>query len=130
MLGFFNKWEIIKLPNKATTCEEFEEIHKVVLSGIIENNASFFQSYEYGTTSTTYPTKLGYYVVKYVSEAYILHDNTTCNGKISTAEKLVVRCQYIICMKAKTKWYWDQKEHKNSLLLQHSQLYTIVLKLF
>ena len=37
VLGYFNNWNIIKLSNKATTSEEIDKIHQVVLDGINEN---------------------------------------------------------------------------------------------
>ena len=36
---------------------------------------------------------------KYVSDNYKLQEESTCTGKISTADELVVKAQYMICMK-------------------------------
>ena len=41
--------------------------------------------------------------MKYVSDAYTLQENTTCDGKSSTSGKLVVKAQYLIYIKATTK---------------------------
>ena len=43
-----------------------------------------FQSGKYVAINTIDPTTLGYYVVKCVSDAYNLKEDTTCDGKIIT----------------------------------------------
>ena len=68
----FNNWNIFTLSHKSTKSEAFEEIHQVVLDGISENMASFFQSGKYGAMNTIDTSKMGYYVIKFVSEAYNL----------------------------------------------------------
>ena len=47
---------------------------------------------------------MGYYVIKFVSEAYILQEDTIHDGKISMAGKLVVKAQYLRFMQEKKKW--------------------------
>ena len=42
-------------------------------------------------------------MIKYVSYAYTLQEDTIFDGKISTAGELVVKSQYMICMKENTK---------------------------
>ena len=56
---------------------------------------------------------MGYYIIKDVSDAYTLQEDTKCNGKIGTASKLVVKAQYLSCMKENMKWYWKaiKKDH-------------------
>ena len=51
---------------------------------------------------------------KFDSEAFALQKDTTCDGKISKAGKLVVKAQYISCMQEKTKWYWEKYISNNS----------------
>ena len=63
--------------------------------------ASLFQPGKYGAINTTEKLTIGYYVIKFVSEAYTLQDDTKCDGQISSAGELVVNEQYIICMKEK-----------------------------
>ena len=67
--------------------------------------AEFLQTGKYGDISTTYKTKMGYYVIKFISEAYTLQQETTCHGKIGTAGELVLKLKYIKCMQFNTKWY-------------------------
>ena len=57
-------------------------------------------------------TKSFYYVVNYVSEAYTLQENTPYYGKTNTTGKLVVKAQYLSCMRAKTKWYWKKTQYQ------------------
>ena len=40
---------------------------------------------KYGIINTTDYTKIGYYVIKVVSEAYTIQKDTTCDVQISTA---------------------------------------------
>ena len=37
---------------------------------------------------------MGYYVIEFVSEAYTPQEDTTCDGKISTAGEMVARAHY------------------------------------
>ena len=62
----------------------FEEIHQVVFDGIIDNMTSLFQSGKYGAINTTDTSKNGYYVIKFISEAYTLQNNTKIDGQIIT----------------------------------------------
>ena len=79
VIGSFNNWNTITLSHKATTNEAFEVIYQVVLDGIGDNIASLVQSVKYGDMNTTETSKFRYYVIKFVSEAYTLKDETTCN---------------------------------------------------
>ena len=46
--------------------------------------------------------------LRFTSEAYTIQDNTTIEGKIITAGKLVVKSQYLCSMQVDTNWYWDK----------------------
>ena len=109
MLGSFNNCNIVTLSHKATTSKAFEEIYQVVIDEISENMASLVQSIKYGATNTTDTSKIGYYVIKFVSEPYTLQDKTTCDGQISSAYELVFKAQYLIRIQENTNRYWDQK---------------------
>ena len=95
VIGSFNNWNIITLSQKATTSEAFEEIHQVVLDGISDNMASLVQSGKYGSMKTTFTSTMVYYIIKFVSEAYNLQEDTTCDKKISSAGELVVKAHYL-----------------------------------
>ena len=69
VLVCFNNWNIIILSHKSTTSDAFEEIHQVILDGISENMAFLVQSGKYGAINTTYSTRIGYYSIKFISEA-------------------------------------------------------------
>ena len=47
VLGSYNNWIIIELKPKSITFEAFDDIHQVVLDGIIENMASLVQPVKY-----------------------------------------------------------------------------------
>ena len=49
----------------------------------------------------------------FTSEAYTIQDNTTMDGKIITAEELVVKAQYLCSVQVHTNWYWDQHHQQH-----------------
>ena len=54
VLGAFNNRNIIKFFSKSTSSDTFDEIHQVVLDGIIDKMASLVESRTYGAINTTY----------------------------------------------------------------------------
>ena len=60
--------------------------------------ASLVQSSKYGAINTIGTSTMGYYVIKFFSEAYTLQDYTTCDGKIIPSGELAVKAQYLICI--------------------------------
>ena len=87
------------------------------LDGISENIDTLVKTDEYGAINTTDTATMGYYVNKIMSETYKLQEETMCKGQISTSGELVVKSQYIKCMKSNTKWYWEQKpQYKNIIV--------------
>ena len=71
---------------------------------------SLVQSGKYGAINITGTSKIWYYVIKFVSEAYILNYETTYNRQIISSGKIVVKVQYLRCMQENTNCY---QEHKN-----------------
>ena len=92
-MGSYNNWNIIYITPKSIPFEAFDEIHKVVLDGISENMASLVQSFIYGVINTSDNTTNGFYVIQLVSESYTLQNNTTIDGQVISAGKLVVKAQ-------------------------------------
>ena len=88
------KWNIITLSYKATTHEAFEDVNQIVFDGISDNVALLVQSGKYGAINTTDTTTMGFYVL----EAQTLQDETTCEGKISLADEVVVKVHYLRCL--------------------------------
>ena len=95
VLGSYNNWNIIELTPKSIPFEAFDEIHKVVHDKISENMASLVQSGMYGAINTADNTTNVFYVIQYISEAYMLQNNTTIDGQFISAGELVVKAQYI-----------------------------------
>ena len=52
VLGSFNNWNIIQLSPKSTPYDTFNEIHHIVLDGIIDNVALLVESGKYGAINT------------------------------------------------------------------------------
>ena len=105
MLGYFNDWNTIQLTNKNKSSEDFDEVNKVVLDGISANMSSLVQTGKYGAINAADPTKLGYYVVKYVSDTFILQEQIIPDGKVIKAGEMVGRSEYLSIIKDKTNWY-------------------------
>ena len=55
---------------------------------------SFIRSGKYDTINIADTTTNGFYVIKFISEAYTLQNNTTIYGQIITAGELFVKTQY------------------------------------
>ena len=68
MLSSFKDGNIIKLSHKTTSSEEIDKIHQVLIDVINGKMYALVQKDKYGATNTTYTTKMGYYVIKFVSE--------------------------------------------------------------
>ena len=49
-------------------------MHKFVLDGISDNISALVQNRKYGVINNSDPTTMGYYVVKFLSEPYMLQD--------------------------------------------------------
>ena len=56
---------------------------------------SLVQSSMYCAINTYDTTKNGFYVIKFLSEAYTLQNNTIIDGQVISASELVVKAQYI-----------------------------------
>ena len=67
---------------------------------------SLVQSGMYGAINTYETAKNGFYVILFISEAYMLQNNTSIDGQSISAGKLVVRAQYRFYMQENTNWYW------------------------
>ena len=106
MLGSFNNWNIIQFTDKTTSSEDFDAVHKVVLDCISYNMASLAQFGRCGAINAADPTTMEYYVIKYLSEPYILKEDQTTGSKLSEEGEPVVKDEYLSIMKSKTNWHW------------------------
>ena len=95
VLGSYNNCNIIEITPKSTPFGAFDEIHKVVLDRISENMASLVQSGMYAAINTSYKKTNGLYVLKSISEAYTLQNNTKIYRQVIHASTLVVKAKYI-----------------------------------
>ena len=98
VMGSYNNWNIIEITPKSTYFDAIDDIHKVVLDGISENMASLVQSGMYSAINTADNTSYGFYIIKFISEAYTLKKNTTIYGQVISAGELVVKAQYLCYM--------------------------------
>ena len=93
------------MSQNSTPSDAFDEIHQVVLDGISDNTALLVEPGKHGAINKTDTATNGFYVIMFTSEAYIIQDNTTIDGKIITAGGLVVKAQYLCSMQVDTNWY-------------------------
>ena len=68
--------------------------------------ASLVQSGKYGVLNTSDTIINVFYVIKFISEAYTLQNNTTIYGKIIPIGELVVEAQYFWYMQENYNGYW------------------------
>ena len=63
-------------------------------------------------------------MIKLMSEPNTPKQETMYDGKISKAGELVVKFQYMKCIKDNTKWYWEQKPQHTISFFPHAQFNT------
>ena len=80
---------------KSKPFEVFEEINQVVLDGISDNMAALVQCGNCGSINRSDTTANGYNVINFISEAYMLQNNTTICRQIIPAGELVFKAQYV-----------------------------------
>ena len=93
------------MPQKSTPSNALDEIHHYVFNGRSDNMALLVESGKYGAINTTDTEINVFYVIMSQSGAYTLHNNTTIDGKMITAGKLVAKEQYLCSMQLDTNWY-------------------------
>ena len=69
---------------------------------------SLVQSGMYGAINTSDNTSNGLYVIKFISEAYRIQNNTKIDGQFIYDGEIVVKAQYLCSMQERTNWYWEQ----------------------
>ena len=92
-------------------------MHKVVLDSISDNMSLLVHNGKYGVINTAYPTIMGYYIVKLLSEPYILSDDKTVDKQVIKLVELIVKAGYVSIMRSNTNWYWQQLGTKDSVII-------------
>ena len=116
-MGLYKNWNFIELTSKSTPFEVFDGINQVVLYGISENMASLVQSCKYGAINTHDTTTNEFYVIKFISEAYTLQNNTTIDGQFISAGELVVKAQYLCSMQENSNWHSKQQPLQQNIIV-------------
>ena len=70
----------------------------------------------YRIINTYDTTTNGIYVIKYISEASKLHNYTQIEGKVISADELVVKAKYLSSMHEIYNWYWKQQSLKHNII--------------
>ena len=97
--------------------------------------SELFKTNKYGAIKTTDNSTMGYYAVKFMSESYPLQYKCKNNGQISEYGDLVVKAQYMDCIKVNTNWYWEQSTKYNTIIIPtctifHPSLDLVIIKYF
>ena len=90
-MGSYKNWNSIELTPKPTPFEAFDEIHQVILDRISDDMASLVQSDMYVAINIYDTITNGFYVIQFISEAYMLQNNTQINGQAISSGELVVK---------------------------------------
>ena len=69
------------------------------------------QTDKYGAINLVYPITMGYYFMKYISDAFALQEKITTEGKLSKTGELEVMMEYLIFIKNKDKLVWESKKN-------------------
>ena len=77
-----------------------------------------FQAGKYDSITTPYTTKIEYYVIKFLLEAYTLQEDTTYDRQINTAGKIFFKTQYMTYMQYYTKWHWKKSQQQNNNIVR------------
>ena len=78
--------------------------------------ASLVQYVNDGAINTIDTSTMGYYVIKFFSEAYTLKYDTKCDGQISSASELVIKAQYLSCIQENKNWYREKKQQQKFII--------------
>ena len=94
---------------------------------------SLVQSGMYGAVITSENTTNGLYFIKFISEAYMLQNNTTIDGKYIYSSELVAKSQYLCYMQENTNRYWKHQPLQHTitfptLTIIHPYLDVIIIR--
>ena len=78
--------------------------------------ATLAKTGKYGAINKIDTTRMGYYVIKFISEAYTLHKETDCKVKINSSGELVVKDQYMNYMQDNKDGYWEQSQQQDNII--------------
>ena len=88
-----------------------------MLDGISDNMASLVQSGKYSVVNTYATTTNGFYVIKFISEAYRLQSNTQIDEQVISAGELVVKSQYFCSMQENYNWHFKQQSLQHTMIV-------------
>ena len=97
-MGSYNNCDIIHLTPKSTPFDAFDDLHQILLDRMSDNMASLFQSGKYSVINTYITTTNRFYVIKLISEAYTLQNNSKIDGNNISAGEFAVKSQYLFYM--------------------------------
>ena len=76
------------------------------------------QSGKYGVTNTADITTNVFYIIQFISEAYMIQNSIKIDRQIISAGELFFKAQYIWSMQKKPNWYWKQHSLQNNTTFQ------------
>ena len=80
--------------------------------------SALVQNGKYGATNTSYPTTIGYYVVKFLSEPYTLQGGKTVYKQVINTGIIIVKSEYLSIMNVNKNWYWKKLGTTESVIIE------------
>ena len=71
----------------------------------------------YGVINTSGTTTNGFYIIKFISEAYTPQNSTKIDKQIISALELLVKAQYLCSMKESSNWYWKRQSLQQNIIV-------------
>ena len=84
--------------------------------------SSLVKNGKYGANNTPDTTTPGYYVVKFISEPYMLQLHKIVNKQVMNSGYIIVNAVYLIMIKSNTNWYWEEHVNKYSVIISTSNI--------
>ena len=71
----------------------------------------------HGTINTADSKTNGIYVIKFMSKAYTLQNNTQIDRQVISADELFFKAQYLCSMQENTNCYWKQYSLQQTIIV-------------
>ena len=102
IFGSYNDWIIMTFVNKKTPDNEYDNVHRLVMSGLTKNMSSKIIVGNIGVVATNDTNTEGYFLVQFDSVPCPLQEDTTLDGIELHAGVIVCNAEYFYPAKKKS----------------------------
>ena len=88
-----------------TNHDEIEDIHKSILTSIVDSMIMLIKESTYGAVNTNDQRTDGFYIVKFLSTVYTLQHDELVDNEILKAGSLVIDAEYMSPAIKESLWY-------------------------